>query len=252
MTKALWMTALVFSTAVAGCAKINEQRDPKLSSLVLDSSTMPEAEKVRVPMPDPEPYQPPKRADRASLWAHGSTGFFGDHRAARVGDILTVVINIDDEASLSNASNRSRSSGTNMGAPTFLGYESKLDKVLPAIKPDDLPQGDLIDLSSTDSFRGNGTIKRGEEINLKVAAMIVQKLANGNLVIAGRQEVRVNAELRELRVAGIIRPVDIDMSNTISYEKIAEARIAYGGKGQLSKVQQPRYGADALDVILPY
>lgn len=243
---------LVLGTALAACEKINEQRDPKLSGLVLDSQTMPEAQTVRVPQPDPEPYVPLKRADRASLWANGSTGFFGDHRAARVGDILTVVINIDDEAKLQNASNRSRSSGTGIDAPTFLGYESKLDRVLPGIKPEDLPSGDLIDLSSNDSFKGTGSIKRNEEINLKVAAMIVQKLSNGNLVIAGRQEVRVNAELRELRVAGIIRPVDIEMSNTIPYDKIAEARIAYGGKGQLSRVQQPRYGVDALDVILPY
>lgn len=233
----------------SGCAQIAEQRDPQLSDLTLDVA---EARSVRVPMPEPEPYVSPKRADRASLWATGSSGFFGDHRAARVGDILTVMIEIDDEAELRNASTRSRSNATGVDAPTFLGYESKLDRVLPGLKAEDLPSGDLVDLSSSDSFKGQGSIRRGEEIKLKVAAMIVQRLANGNLVIAGRQEVRVNAELRELRVAGIIRPVDIEMSNTIPYEKIAEARIAYGGKGQLSRVQQPRYGADALDVILPY
>lgn len=237
---------------LAGCAQIRDARDPKLSGLVLDGSTMPEAEIVRVPQPAPEPYVPLKRADRASLWAPGSKGFFGDHRAERVGDILTVVIEMKDEAELSNASNRSRSNGTRLGAPTFLGYESKLDRVLPGINPEDLPSGDLVDLSSNDTFRGSGSIRREEEISLKVAAMIVQRLSNGNLVIAGRQEVRVNAELRELRVAGIIRPVDIEMSNTIPYEKIAEARIAYGGKGQISRVQQPRYGSDALDVVLPY
>ncbi|RRH75786.1 flagellar basal body L-ring protein FlgH [Falsigemmobacter faecalis] len=234
---------------LSACAEIAESRDPQLSDLTLD---VPEARSVRVPMPEPEPYIPPKRADRASLWATGSSGFFGDHRAARVGDILTVMIEIDDEAELRNASTRSRSNSTGVDAPTFLGYESKLDRVLPGLKAEDLPSGDLVDLSSSDSFKGQGSIRRGEEIKLKVAAMIVQRLANGNLVIAGRQEVRVNAELRELRVAGIIRPVDIEMSNTIPYEKIAEARIAYGGKGQLSRVQQPRYGADALDVILPY
>lgn len=237
---------------LTGCAKIDEVRNPQLSGMVLDGQTMPEAEVVRVPQPAPEPYVPLARADRASLWAPGSKGFFGDHRAERVGDILTVVIEIRDEAELTNASNRSRSNGTRLGAPTFLGYESKLDRVLPGINADDLPTGDIVDLTSNDSFRGSGSIRREEEISLKVAAMIVQRLSNGNLVIAGRQEVRVNSELRELRVAGIIRPVDIEMSNTIPYDKIAEARISYGGKGQISRAQQPRYGSDALDVVLPY
>ena len=249
---ALTTSALVVATALTGCAKIDNMRNPQLSGLVLDANTMPEAEIVRVPQPAPEPHVPLKRADRASLWANGSTGFFGDHRAAKVGDILTVVIEIDDEAQLSNASNRSRSSGNTVGAPTVLGYENDLHKILPGITADKFPSGDIVDLSSSDSFKGNGTIKRGEEIKLKVAAMIIQTLSNGNLVIAGRQEVRVNSELRELRVAGIIRPVDIEMSNTIPYEKIAEARISYGGQGQISRAQQARYGADALDVILPY
>lgn len=252
MTLKHLLQGLALLAALSACAKVDELRDPKMSGLVLDGDTMPEANMVRVPQPAPEPYVAPKRADRASLWANGSTGFFGDHRATKVGDLLTVLIEIDDEAQLRNASNRSRAGGTRMGAPNFLGYESKLDRFLPGINPEDLPQGDLIDLSSNDSFRGNGTIQRREEIKLKVAAMIVQKLSNGNLVIAGRQEVRVNAELRELRVAGIIRPVDIEMSNTIPYEKIAEARITYGGKGQISRAQQPRYGADALDVYLPW
>lgn len=252
MTAKHLLQGLAFLAALSACTKVDELRDPRMSQLVLDGETMPEANMVRVPQPAPEPYVPPKRADRASLWATGSTGFFGDHRATKVGDILTVMIEINDEAELRNASNRSRAGGTKMGAPTFLGYESKLDRVLPGINADDLPQGDLVDLTSSDNFRGTGSIQRGEEISLKVAAMIVQKLSNGNLVIAGRQEVRVNSELRELRVAGIIRPVDIEMSNTIPYDKIAEARISYGGKGQISRAQQPRYGADALDVYLPW
>lgn len=239
-----FLTGLMLLALISGCDKVNELRDPQLSGLVLDGDTMPEARSIRVPQPEPEPRIPLKRADQASLWAQGSKGFFGDQRAAKVGDILTVLIEIDDEAELRNASARSRQNGTKAGAPVFFGLEEQIEDLLPS--------GALVDLSSSDNFRGNGTIRRREEIKLKVAAMIVQRLSNGNLVIAGRQEVRVNAELRELRVAGIIRPVDIEMSNTIPYEKIAEARIAYGGKGQLSRVQQPRYGADALDVILPY
>ena len=238
--------------ALSACAQYEEHRNPQLSDMTLDATTMPEAATVRVPLPAPKPVHIPQRAEASSLWQSGSTGFFGDHRASDVGDILTVLIEIDDEAQLENASQRSRSSGNEIDGSTFLGYETKLDKVLPGISEDDLPQGSLVDLSADSSSRGAGKIERNEKISLKVAGMIVQKLSSGNLVVAGRQEVRVNNELRELRVAGIIRPVDIDMSNAIPYEKIAEARISYGGKGQLSRVQQPRYGEDALDVVLPY
>lgn len=237
---------------LSACGSYQEHRNPQLSDIRLDEEIMPEAAVVQVPMPEPAPVHVPERAEAASLWQAGSTGFFGDHRASLVGDILTVEIEIDDEAELENESERSRSGGTEVGAPTFLGYGSKLDRILPGIDAEDLPTGDLIDLSSGSSSRGEGSIARNEKISLKVAAMIMRRLENGNLVIAGRQEVRVNNELRELRVAGIIRPVDVDMNNTIPYDKIAEARISYGGKGQISQVQQPRYGEDLLDVALPY
>ncbi len=80
----------------------------------------------------------------------------------------------------------------------------------------------------------------------------MQMLPNGNMVVAGRQEVKVNQELRELRVAGIIRPQDINMNNTIPYEKIAEARITYGGDGSISRQQLRGYGEGVVDIVLPY
>ena len=130
----------------------------------------------------------------------------------------------------------------------MFGYETSLSRVLPeAINP-----GSLIDLDSQTSNTGVGTIERGETIELKVAAIISQKLPNGNFVLQGRQEVRVNYEVRELQIAGIIRPEDITSSNTISYEKIAEARIAYGGRGHISDVQQPRYGTQVIDILFPF
>jgi len=238
--------------AISACAKIEEHRDPQVSDLTLSPVSMPEVSTVSVPMPAPEPRRTPKRAESASLWQTGSSGFFGDHRAAKVGDILTILIEINDEAELENASSRSRSSGNTVGSPTILGYETRLGRILPDLTPEDIPSGNLVDLSANSSSRGRGDISRSEKIKLKVAAMIIQKLDNGNLVIAGRQEVKVNHEMRELRVAGIIRPVDIEMNNSIPYDRIAEARITYGGKGQISRVQQPRYGEDAMDVILPY
>lgn len=233
---------LACAVALAGCAdKDPFDRNPELSSMVVDGSTLPEAA-VRIPMPEPAPVRIPQRAETASLWQRGSRGFFGDQRASRVGDLLTIEIEIDDEAELENASQRSRSGSTTVDDPVLFGYN----------RDEDLPTNPVVNLDSTSRAAGEGTIERREEINLKIAALVIDELPNGNLVVAGRQEVKVNAELRELRVAGIIRPVDIEMNNTIPYEKIAEARISYGGRGQLSKVQQPRYGQDVLEVILPY
>ncbi len=239
---------LVLAAALSGCASIQAARNPHLSGMDLNAKTMPEAANVQVPMPPAEPRPVPVRAEAASLWPRGSRGFFGDQRAARVGDILTVDINIDDKAKLSNASQRSRGGNEKLGFPTFFGLGSHLGKVLPG----PAASGNLVDLGSSSSANGSGSINRNETINLKVAAMVVKRLPNGEMVIAGRQQVKVNQEMRELRVAGIIRPQDISRDNTIPYEKIAEARISYGGQGQLSSVQQPRYGQDFLNVVLPY
>ena len=208
--------------------------------------------RVRMPMPDQVAPPEPERAEATSLWQSDSKSFFGDQRASDVGDILTVTIDISDEASLSNESERERSSENSVGFPTFFGYGGMIDRVLPGIGPDSLPDGDVVDLSSESSDAGSGSIARNEEINLRVAAVIIDKLPNGNFVIAGRQQVRVNHELRELRVAGVVRPEDVTTENVVTYDKIAEARIAYGGRGTVSDVQQPAYGKQAVDIVTPY
>ena len=196
------------------------------------------------------PMPPPMVVDRKpnSLWRPGSRAFLKDQRASEVGDILTVVIKIDDGATLSNSTNRSRSAGEDASASSFLGYEASLGSVLPeAIDPTN-----LIDLDSSSNTQGAGSVKRDESINLRIAALVTQVLPNGNLVIAGRQEVRVNFEVRELQIAGLIRPEDITSTNTINYDQVAEARISYGGRGHISDVQQPRYGQQIYDIIWPF
>jgi len=181
------------------------------------------------------------------LWRPGSRDFFKDQRASTVGDILTVTIDISDNATLSNSTSRSRVAAENTSA-TLPGYEASLDQILPeAVVP-----SNLVDLDSDGSTTGAGSITRSESPALQVAATVLQILPNGNLVIAGRQEVRVNFEVRELLITGGIRPQYIDTTNQISYEKIAEARIRYGGRGQLSDVQQPRYGQQIYDLIWPF
>ena len=174
--------------------------------------------------------------------------FSKDQRASNVGDIITVLIDIQDEAELENESERTRSSNEGADANALLGYEASLGRILPqAIDPTN-----LVDLDSNSSHVGSGTIEREEAIQVQLAALITQILPNGNMVIHGNQEVVVNFEKRILGVNGVIRPEDITINNTISYEKIAEARIMYGGEGQMTDMQQPRYGQQLYDIIFPF
>jgi flagellar L-ring protein precursor FlgH len=183
-----------------------------------------------------------------SLWRVGARSFFRDQRAARVGDILTVDIEIADKAELTNTSNRSRTASASVGVSNLLGLETSAGAAFPG----GFDPANLVNADSDSSASGQGSINREEKIDLKVAAVVVDVLPNGNFVIAGRQQVRINAELRELTVSGVIRPADIDASNTIRHDQIAEARISYGGHGQLSAVQRPRLGQRIVDAISPF
>jgi flagellar L-ring protein FlgH len=180
-----------------------------------------------------------------SLYRTGSKAFFRDQRAARTGDILTVKINIADKAQVDNTTTRTRTNSENAQAPALFGLESVLADTV--IKP-----SNLANLGSQSRSSGNGQIQRADTVNLTVAALVTGVLPNGNLLIKGRQEVRVNFEVRELIIAGIVRPEDITRDNTIMHTQIAEARIAYGGRGQLSDVQQARYGQQILDAVMPF
>lgn len=204
---------------------------------------------VSLPMPEPESQEP---AGAASLWRSGARGFFRDQRARRLGDVLTVKLTIDDEASLSNRTDRSRKNADGLGVGDLFGLENKLTKVLTDVTEGDVDPESLVSAESNSSNLGRGAVQRSETVDMNVAAVITQVLPNGNMVIEGRQEVRVNFEVREVIVAGIVRPEDITPLNTIGHEKIAELRVGYGGRGQITDVQQPRYGAQVLDVLLPY
>lgn len=199
-----------------------------------------------VSMPMPEPMS----ADREpnSLWRSGSRAFFEDLRANQVGDIVTVVIDIDENAEMSNSTSRTRDTSENVDIDALLGYEAAADSILPeAVNP-----ADILAYGSQTTNTGGGSIDREETIELKIAAVVTQVLPNGNLVLHGRQETRVNFEVRELQIAGIIRPQDIDNENTVPYEKIAEARLAYGGRGHITDFNQPRWGTQIVDVLFPF
>ena len=240
------MAALALvGTALAGCsaadriANIGEQ--PSLSAIE-NPTSQPGYRPVSLPMPDPviATYSP------NSLWRSGARSFFDDQRASEVGDILRVRVDITDSAQIANQSERSRSSSEGLGGGGFVG--TQLDLILPEGATPEV----IADLNSDSATSGEGSVNRSEQLTTTVAAVVTQILPNGNMVIEGRQEVRVNFEVRELIVAGVVRPEDIDASNTIDSSKIAEARIAYGGRGQISDVHLPRYGLQLLDFVMPF
>ncbi|WP_319533467.1 flagellar basal body L-ring protein FlgH [uncultured Cohaesibacter sp.] len=225
----------------------NIGKEPKLSAIE-SPTTQPGYKPVQMPMPteaEPVSYSP------NSLWQTGSRAFFKDQRANRVGDILTVQVSISDSAKVDNSTKRSRTNSDNLGLNGSLGTKLFSD-ILPSNISNNVDPSAITAATSDSSSEGAGEIDRSEAIETTVAAVVLQVLPNGNMVIEGRQEIRVNFEVRELIVAGIVRPEDISSDNTIASEKIAEARIAYGGRGQITDVQQPRYGQQVMDILLPF
>ncbi len=240
--------AVIMVLAVLGaCARIeNIGQQPALSEIGNAGTEFVSPARAAIAVP---PTAPPRHAySRGSLWSAGPSSLFGDRRARNLGDILTVVIQIDDKAQLSNQSGRNRSGSETMSIAALMGLPQSVGGVFPA--------GTSLDpaanFSSASGYNGNGTVSRNEKITLRVAATVVKVLANGQLVVRGLQEVRVNFELRELQIAGIVRPEDISRQNEITYDKIAGARISYGGRGQITDVQQPRYGQQIFDIVSPF
>jgi len=235
---------LLLALTVAGCGKLNQVgRAPEFSGLegtsqhyAMYSATLPEDQASAAP------------SDGSSLWGGGTESLLGDRRAARRGDILTVVIEIDDKASISNTTGRNRTGSQKSGLPDFLGIPQRIDESL----PDGASMAEAFETRSSSSFKGSGSVSRKEQLTLRIAATVIEVLPNGVLRIEGQQEVRVNYEMRELIVAGFVRPSDISRQNEITYDKIAGARVSYGGRGQISDFQQPTYGQQAADIVLPF
>jgi flagellar L-ring protein precursor FlgH len=241
---ALTGTLLTIVSIAGGCSSIDRLsqigEQPKLSSID-NPTTAPGYKPVQMPMPKPETVS----YNANSLWRNGSRSFFKDQRAHQIGDLLTVTVNITDQANFANETQRSRTATEDSGITAFLGSNLLTGKTTA------LP-GRLLSADSTSATDGKGSIQRQETLQTNVAAVVTQLLPNGNLVVEGRQEIRVNYEKRELIVAGIVRPEDIQSDNTIDSSKIAQARIAYGGHGEISDLQQPRYGSQVMDVLLPF
>jgi flagellar L-ring protein precursor FlgH len=242
---ALTGASLAVLCVASGCSSIDRLSQigekPKLTEIE-NPTAQPGYKPVQMPMPKPETvsYNP------NSLWRNGSRAFFKDQRAHQVGDLMTVTVNITDQANFANETQRSRTNKEDSGITDFIGAKTlglQAQKVLP---------GRILTADGSSSSDGKGSIQRQETLVTNIAAVVTQVLPNGNLVVEGKQEIRVNFEVRELIVAGIVRPEDIQSDNTIDSSKIAQARISYGGRGQVTDVQQPRYGQQVMDVLLPF
>jgi flagellar L-ring protein precursor FlgH len=184
-----------------------------------------------------------------SLWQASSGAFFRDQRARRVGDIVKVIVNVSDSASLNNQSQHGRTTKDNLPMPTVMGFEKILQgKLLPG----GADSATLLNIGGSNSVSGSGTIKRNEKVTTQIAATVVRILPNGHLAIRGSQEIRVNYELREITLQGIVRPQDISAENEVQLDQIAEARISYGGRGHVSNVQEPRVGHQLIEALSPF
>lgn len=228
---------------VSGCGALGRLselgRDPAMTA-TSDPTKEPTWRPVSMPMPAGQPS--PNEAN--ALWRSGSRAFFKDQRAAQVGDIVTVLVKMNDAANLKNVTSATRASTESAGMPNFFGLEALLPKVI-------TPSA-LVSLSSGNNNTGTGQIQRNEAVTLRLAGIVTQVLPNGNLVVAARQEFLVNSELRELRVTGVIRPQDIASDNTVLHDRMAEARIAYGSRGQLTDLQRARWGQQMMDIVMPF
>ncbi len=230
--------------ALAGCARVKDiGQAPDLTP----ATATPEHAAMMTPSL-PFDLVPDTPTENASLWESGPRSLLGDRRAMTRGDILTVVVEIDDKAEISNSTERSRGASEDLSVPSLLGIPQRVDPRLPV----GASLGDAVQLDSSSNSSGDGSVRRNEKLTLRIAATITDVMPNGVLAISGSQEVRVNFEVRELLVSGFVRPEDITRQNEITYDKIASARVSYGGRGQITDVQQPRYGQQITDILLPF
>ncbi|WP_312780549.1 flagellar basal body L-ring protein FlgH [Brevundimonas sp.] len=240
MRKVLILAAAASALALGACSTITETvKGPELAPVAYPAALVP-VEQAYLPPPTP--------ASANSLWRTGARSFFGDQRARRVGDILTVNIDINDRAQTQNSTQRARSNAISGGVTNFFGLENSLGRAFPG----GFDPAKMVGTEGESNASGSGSVNRSERVNLTVAAVVTAVMPNGNMVIQGRQEVRTNREVRELTVAGIVRPEDISSANTIAHTQIAEARISYGGRGDISRMQAAPAAQNLVERFSPF
>lgn len=247
-----FIALMLACTALSGCQNMLDRLDhinqPPPMAAVQNPQEKPGYKPMTWPMPE---TQPPSQQYANSLWQPGARAFFRDGRASRVGDILKVIVKINDKLQFNNQTQAKRETGDTTIANNALGLEHKI-KMIPLLPAKSVNPASLIDITSNSDTKGTGTIQRQDIVTTQVAVMVMQMLPNGNMVIEGKQELTMNQDVREVGVRGVIRPQDISADNTIDSTQIAEARITYTGRGQLQQAQQPRWGEQIVDTISPF
>ncbi|MDL2170504.1 MULTISPECIES: flagellar basal body L-ring protein FlgH [Asaia] len=231
------LTVLLLLGSCTSLSDLTELGHPPRMTHTSDPTQSPDYRPVTMPMP---PLQPPP-TEVGSLWRSGSRAFFKDQRASQVGDLITINVNISDNAALNDNTTVAGSGSQTFGIPSFFGAQGKV-----------LSSSSALDTSSATANTGAGVIRRNETVTLALAGTVTQVLPNGNFVVVARQEVRINGELRQLMVSGVVRPQDITEDNIVTHDRIAEARISYGGRGQLTTVQNARWGQQIMNGVLPF
>ena len=239
------IVATVAASLGACSTAVEAVRGPQLAPIGYPAALMPVQQSY---MAGPGMRSEATPASANSLWRVGARTFFGDQRARHVGDILTVNIDIDDSAQTQNTTTRARSNDSSSGVSNFFGLENSLGRAFPG----GFDPANMVGLESETNASGSGSVSRSERVSLTVAAVVTEVLANGNMVIQGRQEVRTNREVRELTVAGIVRPEDISSANAINHTQIAEARISYGGRGDISRMQATPAAQSLVERFSPF
>ncbi len=232
---------------LGGCSdfltRLSEVGGPPKMTRTADLTKDPNYPNAKVPMPVPEVVA----VQANSLWRPGGRQFFKDQRAHAVGDVLTILINVNDVANEMNNTSITRNGNEGMQVPSLFGLENVVPRVLPHVS-----SSSLVNTGSSNSNITLGQIQRNEQVTTSLAGVITQVLPNANMVVVARQQMRVNGEMRELVVTGIVRPEDIASDNTVLHDRLAEARIVYGGRGTMSDQQMPRYGQQLLDALMPF
>ncbi|MDE3016447.1 MAG: flagellar basal body L-ring protein FlgH [Pseudomonadota bacterium] len=243
-------TLLISTLLTAGCSsildKLNHINEPPPQTAIIDPQQKPDYKPLNWPLPQ---NPPPQKQYANSLWQPGARAFFRDGRASRVGDILKVNININDNLQFNNQTEGKRTTIDQANAPSLLGLGSKIVHFLPETQAN---PASLLNTNGTLDTKGTGTIQRQDIVVTHIAVMVTQMLPDGNMVIDGSQEVTMNQDVRVVSVKGVIRPQDIKSDNTIDSTQIAEARIVYSGRGQLNDMQKPRWGGQIIDAVSPF
>jgi flagellar L-ring protein FlgH len=227
--------------------------EPPQMTQIKDPRDVPGYEPVHMPMP--EPMQVSQKSTN-SLWQTGSRAFFKDQRACKVGDVLTVEVNVDRKQSMQMNPDISRQSSLSSTVTEVLGHslpiQKRIAKALPGNQSDPGRIDTWADVKSSPAHKSSAKYDVQDKMQFNMAAVVVQILPNGNMVVQGREEVRLVNELREIEIKGVVRREDISSNNTIPSQKIAQLRISYGGRGDLSDAQSAPWGQQYLNKLLPF